>query len=63
MKLKIDVTKCQGHARCAAVAPHLHKLNSDGYNDTPVIDVPAGEEQIAIRSANACPEAVITVEE
>ena len=56
MKVKVLDGKCQGHARCAALAPHIYKLDDDGFIMPGVIDVPVGEEAIARRGLRACPE-------
>jgi len=61
MKAKVDVNKCEGHARCAAKAPELFILNDDSYMDTPEIDVPKGMEKLARLAARACPEGAITI--
>jgi ferredoxin len=62
-RIKIDRSRCAGHARCAAVAPALFTLDSEGYIATEGFEVPEGEEALAKRAARACPERVITVEE
>lgn len=61
MKICADIQKCQGHARCAALAPKWMILNDEGYLDTPEIQVPAGEEALAKRVVRACPEAILTL--
>ena len=63
MKVLVDVAKCQGHARCVAVAADLFELNSDGFNDRPVWPVPEGQEALARRAVNACPERVLRLSE
>lgn len=63
MKVIVDVAKCQGHARCVAVAPSLFTLNDDGFNDRPEWPVPEGQEALARRAVNACPERVLKVVE
>jgi ferredoxin len=63
MKVLVDVAKCQGHARCVAVAPSLFELNSDGFNDQPEWPVPEGQEALARRAVNACPERVLKLSE
>ena len=63
MKIHIDKPACAGHARCAAVAPAIFPLDSDGYIAVEEIEVPEGQEAIARRGARACPERIITVEE
>lgn len=62
MKIVINRSRCVGHARCAAVAPHLYMLDDEGYIATTGFDVPVGEEIMAKRGAKACPERIITVE-
>jgi ferredoxin len=62
-RIKIDRSRCAGHARCAAGAPALFALDSEGYIATEGFEVPEGEETLAKRAARACPERVITFEE
>lgn len=61
MRIEVDGTKCQGNARCWAVAPELFDLNDEGYLGNTVIVVPAGDEQRAARAARACPERALTI--
>ena len=61
MRIKIDGGKCQGNARCWALAPDLFELNDEGYVETAEFAVAAGDEQRAARAARACPERAITV--
>jgi len=63
MRVRVDIDKCQGHARCAALAPDIFVLDDLGYNVTPLTEVPAEQEEAARRGAMACPELAITVEE
>lgn len=63
MRIIIDRDRCQGHARCAAVAPELYELNSDGYIAIDGFTPTTEQEALARRGARACPERVITVEE
>jgi ferredoxin len=62
VKIRVAVDRCCGHARCAAVAPHIFVLNESGYLDTPEIEVPVGEEALAMRGVRACPERCISAE-
>lgn len=59
-KIKIDRSRCAGHARCAALAPTLFSLDQEGYVAVDGFDVPSGEEALAKRAARACPERAIT---
>ena len=61
MRIKIDGAKCQGNARCWALAPDLFELNDEGYMAEGMIEVPAGEELRASRAARACPERALTI--
>ena len=61
MKIRADIQKCQGHARCAALAPEWMILNDEGYLDTPEIRVPEGKELLANRVVRACPEGILRI--
>lgn len=56
MKVIVDREKCQGHARCWALAPEIFHLDEEGYITPGDIDVPEGKEQIAGRAVRSCPE-------
>jgi ferredoxin len=61
--MKVKVTgACQGHARCAAIAPHIFKLDDEGYILPGDIAVNPDDEALAVRGARACPERALTVE-
>lgn len=63
-KVKVDRERCQGHARCAALAPELFSLDELGHareiGDGTV--PPALVEKAWLAKAN-CPELAIAVEE
>jgi ferredoxin len=64
LKVKVDRDKCQGHARCAALAPELFELDELGNarekGDGTVPDTLV--EKAYLAKAN-CPEEAIEVEE
>lgn len=64
MKVRVDRERCQGHARCAALAPELFQLDEFGNareaGDGTVPDALAGKAHLA--RAN-CPELAIEVNE
>ncbi|MFE7933136.1 ferredoxin [Streptomyces sp. NPDC057456] len=62
MKITIDKAGCSGHARCAAVAPGLFRLDDDGYALPFDGEIPEGLEQAARDGEAACPERAISVE-
>jgi ferredoxin len=64
LKVKVDREKCQGHARCAALAPELFALDELGNarekGDGTVPEALADKAWLA--KAN-CPELAIDIEE
>ncbi len=60
MKVSVDSSKCQGHARCHALAPDAFDLDDDGY---PVVTTLATTLTAADLGgvAAACPEQAITL--
>jgi ferredoxin len=63
MKIRVDRNVCQGHALCNAQDPELFTLDSDGYSDVDVREVPKGKEDRAIAGMQACPERAISIED
>lgn len=60
-KVTVIPGKCQGHARCYALAPDFFDLDDEGYIDFAEKDVPEGADQKLIRrGTNACPERALT---
>ena len=60
MKIRVDPEKCQGHALCVLVAPHLFALDEiDGHSSAVADEVPAGQEADARGAAQSCPEQAI----
>ena len=64
IRVHVDPDKCQGHARCKALAPELFELDEYG-NAHEVGDgtVPAGLEDKAYLAQSNCPEIAIEVTE
>jgi ferredoxin len=63
LKIKVDRERCQGHARCAALAPELFRLDELG-NAQEIGDgriPPRLEEKAYLARAN-CPELAIEIE-
>lgn len=61
MRIKVDGSKCQGNARCWALAPELFELDEEGYMRDAIIEVPAGDEVRGGRAVRACPERALSV--
>ena len=62
LKVKVDPERCQGHARCAALAPELFRLDDLG-NAHEVGDGTVGEALVekAYLAKSNCPEMAIAV--
>ena len=62
MRISIDSETCQGHGRCALVAPGLFDVDDDG---KAVLlapgDIPATLEPDARQAFANCPERAITI--
>ena len=64
MKIAVDQTKCQGHARCAALAPDLFELDDYGLSSVKGDGtVPAELEQRARLAVANCPEFAVEIVE
>ncbi len=62
MKITIDPALCSGHARCAAAAPEVFRLDDDGYALPFGGEVPPELEQAAGDGELACPERAVTID-
>jgi ferredoxin len=64
VKVKVDRDRCQGHARCAALAPELFTLDELGNaHEAGDGTVPAGLVEKAYLAKANCPELAIEVTE
>ena len=61
LQIKVDTGLCSGHARCAAVASDVYRLDDDGYCISNGDIVSQDLEVSARRGARACPERAIEV--
>ena len=59
MKIRIDPDKCQGHARCYALAPELFAVDDYGQASVIVGEVPTELEGKADLAIANCPEYAI----
>lgn len=68
VRITILSDRCQGHARCASLAPKIFDLDDDGYaclrpgGETFAADDAAAREQATIALDN-CPEQAILLED
>lgn len=61
MRVHVDPKTCQGHARCAALAPEVFELDENGFSTTRNAVVPHELREDAERASRSCPELAITV--
>lgn len=62
MRIKVDHDRCSGHALCAMTSPNVYSLDSGGFNNLSSEILPEHMRAEAVRGADICPEAAITVE-
>lgn len=63
MRVRLDRSKCVGHAQCYAVAPELFPIDDNGYSILQEREVAPGDEHLTRDGAAACPELAILIEE
>jgi ferredoxin len=64
LKVTVDNSLCQGHARCWHIAPEFFTLDEDGYSSIGTgKPVPVGSEEVVRAGVAACPERALTIEE
>ena len=63
-EISVDPARCQGHARCKALAPELFDLDEFGNaHEVNGGAVPSGLEDKAYLAQSNCPEIAISVTE
>jgi ferredoxin len=63
MRLRIDSRLCQGHARCAALAPDLFDLDENGFGIVrPGCENASANDPQAHLAVDNCPEQAIMLE-
>ncbi|MEO5873549.1 MAG: ferredoxin [Streptosporangiaceae bacterium] len=61
MKVQVDSGRCQGHTLCAMLAPELFELDEIDGHSTPINEeVPADQEEKALKAVRSCPERAIS---
>jgi ferredoxin len=61
VKLRVDPDKCQGHARCYALAPEIFDVDDYGQSSVVVDEVPTELEAKARLAVANCPEYAIEI--
>jgi ferredoxin len=61
--VRIDPSRCQGHAACLVAAPEVFDLDEEG-RGVVLLERPGREQLARVRAAVLhCPEAAVSVEE
>jgi ferredoxin len=63
IKIKADRSKCQGHARCYALAPDIFELDEEGYIGFTERVISSDREKRARQAVRACPENALSLTE
>lgn len=61
MKAEVDLSLCEGHARCMESAPDLFEVGDDDYSHVLVDDIPEEQQANARRAMQTCPRAAISL--
>jgi len=60
--VRVDRTICTGHSLCVMRAPHVFRVDDEGFSLSDGDLVPTGLEEEARFGARACPEGAIHLE-
>lgn len=63
MLVRLDKSKCMGHAQCNAVDPDLFPIDDFGYSVLEPHEVRPGDEDTVRDGVAACPEGALVIEE
>jgi ferredoxin len=63
MKVRVDASKCMGHALCYAIDPDLFPVDDEGYSVLEPHMVRPGDEGVIRHGVAACPELGLILEE
>jgi ferredoxin len=63
MKVRIEQSKCVGHAQCYAVDPELFPIDDSGYSILQEHEVKPEDEPMTREGVAACPELALVLEE
>jgi ferredoxin len=63
MKVRLERSKCAGHAQCYAADPNLFPIDDDGYSILQEHTVAPGDEEATREGVARCPEVALILEE
>lgn len=63
MRVRLEQSKCVGHAQCCAVDPDLFPIDESGYSILQERDVRPEDEQVTRDGVASCPEMALILDE
>jgi len=63
MKVRLEQSRCVGHAQCYAVDPNQFPIDDSGYSILETHEVDPADEATVRGGVAACPESAIILEE
>ncbi|WP_077098106.1 ferredoxin [Mycobacterium terramassiliense] len=63
MKVRLEKSRCVGHAQCYAVDPELFPIDASGYSTLEEHEVRPEDEQVTRDGVASCPEMALILEE
>jgi ferredoxin len=63
VKIRLDKSKCVGHAQCYAVDSELFPIDDHGYSIVEAHEVQSGDGQLTRDGVAACPEFALILDE
>jgi ferredoxin len=63
MKVRLEQSRCVGHAQCYAVDPEIFPIDESGYSTLEEHEVAPEDGQVTRDGVAACPEMALILEE
>lgn len=63
MKIRLERSKCAGHAQCYAVDEDMFPIDDEGYSILEPHVVTPGDERLARDGVASCPELALIIED
>ena len=63
MRVRLEKSKCVGHAQCYAVDPDLFPIDESGYSILEEREVRPEDVQLTCDGVASCPEMALVIEE
>jgi ferredoxin len=63
VRVRLDQSKCVGHAQCYAVDPNLFPIDDSGYSTLEEREVRPEDEQVTRDGVASCPEMALILDE